>query len=54
MTSGAAEKQAITSPAAGNGSRDAVERLSIDELVRHMTLEEKLAQLGAQIKRVPN
>jgi beta-glucosidase/beta-xylosidase len=46
VTSGAAEKQAITSPAAGNGSRDAVERLSIDELVRHMTLEEKLAQLA--------
>ncbi|MEW1808116.1 glycoside hydrolase family 3 N-terminal domain-containing protein [Pseudarthrobacter sp. NPDC080039] len=45
MTSGAAEKQAFTPPPAGDEPAAAVERLSIDELVRHMTLEEKLAQL---------
>ena len=45
MTSGAAEKQALPTPAAGHpsasGADDAVERL-----IREMTLEEKLAQLA--------
>lgn len=44
MTSGAAEKQAPTPPA-GPHPATAVERLSVEELVRQMTLEEKLAQL---------
>ncbi|MHC6228212.1 glycoside hydrolase family 3 N-terminal domain-containing protein [Arthrobacter sp. MMS24-T111] len=45
MTSGAAEKQALPSPAAGTEPPSAVGHLSLEELVRQMTLEEKLAQL---------
>lgn len=46
MTSGAAEKHAIPSPSAGNNPSEIAEGLSVDDLVRQMTLEEKLAQLA--------
>lgn len=46
MTSGAAEKHAIPSPTAGKNPSEPAEGLSIDDLVLHMTLEEKLAQLA--------
>ncbi|MGX5715182.1 glycoside hydrolase family 3 N-terminal domain-containing protein [Arthrobacter sp. MAHUQ-56] len=45
MTSGAAEKQALPTRASSESSRGALERPSVDDLVREMTLEEKLAQL---------
>lgn len=45
MTSGAAEKQAIPTSTSGIEPRDPGEDFSIEELVRDMTLEEKLAQL---------
>ena len=45
MTSGAAEKQLPASAGASGRPGPAAGRLSVDELVQQMTLEEKLAQL---------
>ncbi|MDQ0826989.1 beta-xylosidase [Arthrobacter sp. B2I5] len=46
MTSGAAEKHVIPSPTVGKNPGEHAQGPSIDDLVLHMTLEEKLAQLA--------